>query len=981
MTLSNGPSLPFKLTPPSAERCLPRPRLFDKLDGGGRAVWVSAPAGAGKTSLLSGWLKAHGQPALWYHIDGGDAEPAAFFAYLGRAAEALGGETLPPLTPEYAFGLTVFARNFFRRLWQTGCRVLVFDDYHDLPADAVLHGLLRHGLEETPADARVIVISRNAPPPEWAKLRLSGNFSLLEWQDLRLDDSECSRFAKQRLQTELDPEAVSALNRRIGGWATGLILALEHGDLERGDRLADNPLLFDFFAAEILDALDTELRDFLLCCALLPEMRADSSAELTGLTDAGHRLAELTRRNLFTVRHRGAGGDSYEFHPLFRQFLLSAATRRYSHEQWQDLSERAAAILCKQGNFETGIALFCDLCAWPAMADALLAVAPQLLAAGRITSLSAWLQALPDGILDQRPWLRYFQGACRLPVNPTDARHYYALAYAGFDATGDAFGAYSAWIAVCASFIFAFENIAAADPWLNALPALRRRYPEFPSTEIEAGVLTFSLFLPTLRHPDTANLEDIALRLEDLAPNIRDAQLKVVAASNLLMYWLGVRGDSLRANRLAVRFAADGFGEATPPVIRLMWETMHAFHYWLSADLAKLQQSLQNSLVFAEDNGVRVLDFYFRLQTVLIPAYTGDRKGVAQALAGLLPFMNSPRSYDAYQYHLLRLLEAKANRDRAAIRDAAGEVERYAARTEILSCALYALLAAVWRSQSEQDIGAALSGLQRAQTAAPGCGSVIAQWDVLYAALELASYRPEPDAERQAMAAFFDFGNRYGLLNCYGIHWHRPALAKYCVAALELGIAPDYTRRLIRLHKLIPEQPPMHLENWPWPVRIRTLGRFEIDVDGAPLIFSASRVPVKPLELLKALIGLGCRDVDQDLLADALWPDADGDSARRALHTNLHRLRSLLGEGSLIFRDGRLSLDNRHCWCDAAVVDTLASADGACACADTGTCPLPPEGEFLARETGLPWLITARQRIARIRADAEKRCRKAAGNN
>ena len=974
MNLLTANTLPFKLTPPSAERCLPRPRLFAKLDSGARLVWIAAPAGSGKTSLVSSWLKARGKSALWYHIDAGDAEPAAFFAYLSLAAGRFmsDDEALPLLTPEYALGLPVFARNFFRRLWQTDCRLLVLDDYHDLPANAALHVLLRHGLEETPANAQVIVVSRNEPPAEWARMRLSGEVSLLGWQDLRLDDDECRRLAANRLGHAMNDDRAALLNRRVGGWAAGLVLALEHGNIEGGNRLADDPLLFDFFAAEILAGLEAELPEFLMLCALLGEIRPDSAAELTGRADAENLLADLARRNLFTVYHRGSG--CYEFHPLFREFLLTRASRHNASRRWRELTARAASILCAHGDFKAGIERFLAIEDWAAMADALLVLAPTLHAAGRIAGLAAWLAALPETELDRRPWLRYFQGACRLPINPEEARRFYAMAFAGFDVADDAGGCYSAWIAIGASFIFAFEGIAAADPWLAVLPALRERFPAFPNPELEAGVLTFSLFLPTLRHPDTPGLEGIAARLEDLTPGIRDPQLKVAAASNLLMYWLGVRGDNLRAERLAARFAPDSLGEATPPLVRLMWETMHAFHYWLAADMAGLEQVLCRALSFAETSGVRILDCYFKLQAVLIPAYAGDRKGAADALAALLPYMAMPRGYDAYQYHFLRLLEARARRDDAAVVDAASEVERYAARTEILSCASYALLAAVWRCQAEQDAAGALAAMNKAKAAAPGCGSVVAHWDVLFAELELAESLGDEDVMSRALAEFFAFGKRYGLANCYGIHWQRPVLARYCVAALARGVALDYVEGLIRRHDLLPERPPLQADGWPWPVRIQTLGRFEIRLDGKPLAFSASRAPVKPLELLKALIGFGCRDVGQEALADALWPDADGDAAKRALHTNLHRLRGLLGEDCLSVRDGRVSLDPSRCWCDVAVIETMA-ATGECFCADVSRCPLPPNGEFLPHETGLPWLAEARKRIERLCVEAKLKCR------
>ncbi len=109
----------------------------------------------------------------------------------------------------------------------------------------------------------------------------------------------------------------------------------------------------------------------------------------------------------------------------------------------------------------------------------------------------------------------------------------------------------------------------------------------------------------------------------------------------------------------------------------------------------------------------------------------------------------------------------------------------------------------------------------------------------------------------------------------------------------------------------------MCADAWPWPVKVYTLGRFELVVEGA-----SSRVAdqgrKKPLELLMALIALGGHQIPEARLADLLWPEAEGDATYRALITTLQRLRKLIGEPRAIrFHDGCLSLDGRRVWVDA----------------------------------------------------------------
>jgi two-component SAPR family response regulator len=127
----------------------------------------------------------------------------------------------------------------------------------------------------------------------------------------------------------------------------------------------------------------------------------------------------------------------------------------------------------------------------------------------------------------------------------------------------------------------------------------------------------------------------------------------------------------------------------------------------------------------------------------------------------------------------------------------------------------------------------------------------------------------------------------------------------------------DYAQSLIRKHHLIPDEPPLDIENWPWPLRILTLGKFEILKNERP-IQSPGKVQKKPLLLLKALIALGGKEITEEQLSDMLWPDADGDQAHSAFTTNLSRLRQLIGiEKALRLQERKTTLDNRYCWVDA----------------------------------------------------------------
>jgi DNA-binding SARP family transcriptional activator len=137
--------------------------------------------------------------------------------------------------------------------------------------------------------------------------------------------------------------------------------------------------------------------------------------------------------------------------------------------------------------------------------------------------------------------------------------------------------------------------------------------------------------------------------------------------------------------------------------------------------------------------------------------------------------------------------------------------------------------------------------------------------------------------------------------------------AQVCAAALELDADAEFARRVIEARTLA--CPDLGVGRWPWPLRVRALGAFAIERDGEPYKFGR-KAPRRLLDVLRAIVALGGRQVDAGRVAALLWPDADGDEARDSLKAMLHRLRALLGPSVLALREGQLSFDERLVWID-----------------------------------------------------------------
>jgi DNA-binding SARP family transcriptional activator len=155
-------------------------------------------------------------------------------------------------------------------------------------------------------------------------------------------------------------------------------------------------------------------------------------------------------------------------------------------------------------------------------------------------------------------------------------------------------------------------------------------------------------------------------------------------------------------------------------------------------------------------------------------------------------------------------------------------------------------------------------------------------------------------------------------------------------------------------------------------LKLRVLGGFDLIQDGTAIDVS-KRITRKPLELLKAIIALGGREIDSAELTDLLWPDAEGDAAQKALETTLHRLRKQLGsEHALPVHQGKIGIDPQHCWVDlvalnALVAETEKSLRSAPSLAALRFLADALEhlyrGDLLPRDTDLPWLSAPRQRL------------------
>jgi hypothetical protein len=188
------------------------------------------------------------------------------------------------------------------------------------------------------------------------------------------------------------------------------------------------------------------------------------------------------------------------------------------------------------------------------------------------------------------------------------------------------------------------------------------------------------------------------------------------------------------------------------------------------------------------------------------------------------------------------------------------------------------------------------------------------------------------------------------------------ATARLYDRALAADIDTEHVRRQIRRRRLLPPKAALAIQAWPWPIRLHTLGSFEILRDDEPLR-STGKAQLKPLELLKCLCAFGGQRVGQHRVTDLLWPDSEGDAADQALRTTLHRLRKLLqNERAVRLEDRQLYLNPEVVWADFMAFDAAELPSQAADPAALQRTLALYRGPFLAGEPGA-WAAPFRERL------------------
>jgi LuxR family transcriptional regulator, maltose regulon positive regulatory protein len=414
-----------KLAPPRpAPALLPRPRLVERLAANlSRAVTlVTANAGAGKTTLVSDFVRAHAPRFVWYQLDHTDADPAVFLSYIAYG--------IRQFVPDFGQATLAYLRQSPAEVGQRPERavdallnetldqieqplVIVLDDYHHLGADSAVHTAVDRLLAYQPDVLHIIIVSREAPPLQLAKLRSQGALAMIDRSDLLFTDEETQALFSQVFGLDVTAERLAEFRERTQGWVMALQLIRQVSQRQPREGVAAPDLseilsrserdVFDYFAEEVFDFESTPTQELLLRLSLLERVELDICMRLYPDSGCSTILPSLVSRNVFITLAAHAGGEEYRLHPLFRDFLRRRLLSEAGRAGVVAEHARLADFFMRRENWEQSMRHFLEAEEFDLAARVIADRGQEWITSGALGSLVASSDALPVEAMERHP--------------------------------------------------------------------------------------------------------------------------------------------------------------------------------------------------------------------------------------------------------------------------------------------------------------------------------------------------------------------------------------------------------------------------------------------------------------------------------------------------------------------------------------------------------------------------------------------------
>lgn len=422
---------------------VPRPRLIEKLNNNlhGKLTLISAPAGFGKTTLVSEWASGCEQPVAWLSLDEEDSDAARFITYILAALQTIhtdiGKEILSAFQTPLPRPMKTAVTSLINEIGAIPNHlVLVLDDYHLIQAEAI-HKALAFLLERQPPQLHLVITTREDPPIPLARWRARGELSEIREADLRFTTAETAVLLNDGMGLNLTPEQIETLGRKTEGWISGLQLAaLSLRSQTDIDHFVDsfagsNRFILDYLIEEVFRQQPPDVREFLLRTAVLEQLTAAlcdaMMADQERVTPNSQAMLErLEQANLFIIP-LDESRQWFRYHHLFADLLRQRL--RLDNRDAAVLHQRAGTWHEANGFPRRAVNHYLAAEAWEQAAALIQKQSEVLQKRGENTTFLRWMQALPATVIQAQPDLCLaYAWALALSGRPDEADSFLKLA-------------------------------------------------------------------------------------------------------------------------------------------------------------------------------------------------------------------------------------------------------------------------------------------------------------------------------------------------------------------------------------------------------------------------------------------------------------------------------------------------------------------------------------------------------------------------
>jgi LuxR family transcriptional regulator, maltose regulon positive regulatory protein len=949
-----------KITPPYSPQALPRRHLFELLDKNRdkKLILILGQAAQGKSTLAALYAKTSKIPTAWMNLGPEDSDPVSLFRLITEAlrhtipAVDLSRVSPPPEAPDTKADNPPY-RNWARSLLEQLPTPLqmIMDGLEQLSSDSSSFAFIQALLENAPSDFRLILLSREMPPPsfEFQQLKIRQEALVLTNPDLAFTEDEVRNFFKKSRRLPLTEEQLKRIHSATQGWAGGLILLAETlakipadslgGYISREMPARFKAEVFQFLAREIFSSLSPHVQDFLVKSSMIDLIDPRFMRDLSGTEDAEAILRELVRKNLFVHSfHDETRGWLFQYHQLFRDFLKTKLESTVGVEERQFLSLKAGYLFEQRKDPEHAVRYFLLAGAYPQAASVIECLGLELLRMGRKADLAGWLDALPGEVVRGNPWLLFYTGMVRRFVDGGENLTTFRKAYTLFKRMGDPKGVLISLAHLIEASVHTGASLSPMEELIGEGEAVLAQLEGNDFPRERAGLWHFIGLGRILGEGDIRkgiwacrNAYSISRQLDDVS--LQADALSFSALGAILLGEFSEAGETCKKIEQLIEGNVHPEFKAT----HLAFQSILANHLGDSGKTRSLVESLQTEIdrygfihmapwTYELSGYAAVIDGRLSEAKKIAEQYLGMAislrndflRGLAFRLLGLISLqMDDFETAREALDQSLRIFSSEApsryhlNRVRIKLGLVCTSLKEYEkAEKELAEALRYFSSISSYTSLAETRFAMAFLQQDRGRI------------DDAISHLRI-GFRI---AEEKKYEYLYNLGERY--------------LLRACIAALELNVegALDYAAHLLSTRlasiaeddlKRLSDRPGLketvrsirrtiHQSKIPR-LYVQSLGGFQI-VRGSRPMEETEWDRNRPKELLKAILSHGGLKVSKDTLMDDLWPNENPNRADKSFKTALQRLRKSLepemdlefGSSYIRLQEAFVSLDSER---------------------------------------------------------------------